>query len=694
MNFSQSDNPDNEKSNFDIDNQGNDNGTREYVSSPGYDTSSTHPPSSPDLCEYTYEGAIQDYKSRVSRAQKCGFTNNFYADNYPKDSNHESNGQTPRKQTSIEIENRLSNFEAKTPGEIEKNENLIKKNLPKVDIARRRELFEKDKVTPDKQDTDKVINNLVCDFSQTMSIKERLMNLESRNDSQESCNTKVDCLNTEFGSVKDRLLDIENHTSINQNIKPDKPTPIDVPVTSLKDRLYTLQEMVPSNANETVNTNNLVISTEVTSSDDQTTKTNNENINNNNHVAESMEENFAEMEETETFVEVQASESVEQPPVPDVIQEQPNRLLSTINEAIHLVEDQPENIVKRDASVSSPNLFKNHVLDDIVVDNQVIEDVDDTSNTNLKSFMVMDHSTSDNIVNTSLTDDTAGNEVLLTSAGESLCISSNATFSDCCRQQSVNNEILNKVEVMYLRSPVDESINLNPLDEGSDSHIEIVKPVESESVQNGEIKLNFIELQPVEGNSLSNQDSFNTGTVGFLKISSSIDNISTDETKSTETYIQTETPVTPVEISTDSSDSQCVTKESSASKNNRIKCQIVGVLEKHKCPSDASASRSDLTLNTTLAIDTLPSPDQSLQSPSKSPYKSSKTIFDFIKRNLLNDPLPAVAKDDEVNSTFYVPLIEGNNSEKRPSNSGYDRETIDESTEINILIDEELEKLN
>lgn len=613
----------------------------------------------------------------MSRAQKGGFTNNFYSDNYAKD--QEANSPAPRKQTSAEIENRLSNFEAKTTNEIEKNENLIKKNLPKVDIARRRELFEKDKVTPDKQpDTEKVINNLACDFSQTLSIKERLMNLECRNDSQETCNTKVDCLNTEFASVKHRLLDIES-AAVNQTVQPEKHAPIEVPVTSLKDRLSTLQEMVPIDANESVHANNSAISTEIATSDDQTNRMNNENVSNNNYVPEMMEEHFAESNETKEEVseEVQETETVESPSpvVPDDIPEQPNRLLSTINEAIHLVEDQPENIVKRDASVSSPNLFENHVLDDIVVDNEVIDDVDDTSNTNRKSYLVMD-STSDNIVHTSLTDDTTGNNQVLTTAGESLCISSNATFSDCCRQQSVNNEIFNKIDVMYLRSPNDEAKALHSADnEGSATVVDIGKPiVESEPVavaQKGEIKLNFIELRPLEENA------------------SQLHN-SSDETKSTETFIQTE-------ISADSLDSPAITTESSESKNNRIKCQIVGVLEKHKCPSDnASSSRSDLTVNTSLTVDDLPSPDHSLQSPSKSPYKSSKTIFDFIKRNLLNDPLPVVAKDAEVHSTFYVPLIQGNDdySEKKPSDSSSDSEIVDESTEINILIDQELEKLD
>ncbi|XP_037036271.1 uncharacterized protein LOC119074318 [Bradysia coprophila] len=346
-----SDNPDNEKTTFDIDHQNNDNGTREYVSSPGYDTSSTHPPSSPDLCEYTYEGAIQDYKSRVSRAQKSGFTTHCYPDSYPK----ESNGQAPRKQTSAEIENRLSSFEGRPSNDVEKNDSLVKDDLPKVDIARRRELFEKEKNTPEKRlDTEKMINNLVSDFSQALSIKERLMTLESRNDSSESSSAKTDCLNSELGRVKDILLDIENG-SISQHVQPERNAPIDVPVTSLKDRLSTLQETVPTNTEKTVQLNNLASSTEITSSTDQIINqvitTTNENINN-NHAVETVEEISNKIEDPQATEEFLANQNfVDQPPFPDVVQEQPNRLLSTINAAIQLVEDQPEDVVKRDASV-------------------------------------------------------------------------------------------------------------------------------------------------------------------------------------------------------------------------------------------------------------------------------------------------------------------------------------------------------
>lgn len=768
------------------------------MSSPGYDTSSTHPPSSPDLCEYTYEGAIQDYKSRVSRAQKSGFANpNNHSEIYPK----ESNGQAPRKQKSTEIENRLSNFEGtRASNDVEKAENLMKDDLPKVDIARRRELFEKDKITPDKKlDTEKSVNSLCNDFSQAMSIKERLMHLESRNEALESSSTKTDCLSAEFGRVKDRLLDIENG-SINQHVQHvEKQAPINVPVTSLKDRLSTLQEIVPAMAEKTSQPNNLSSSVELTSRVDEITNqgltSTNENMNNNNNLAvETVEEIVNEMENpTATTKELKADETIvnqTQQPVPDVVQEQPNRLLSTINEAIQLVEDQPDDdVVKRDASVSLPHLSVNNVLDNIAVDNDVI---DDTSNTNSKSYSVMEHSTSDdnNFVHTSCTDDTTGNKVLI-SAGESLCTSSDATFSDCNRQQLINGENLNKVNEMYLRclntelnmdsvskvetvkqedsdvdhlstvtalesphtvaavelistikaleplsttavEPVPTVTALEPLSAPSAvqplsnltdleplSDITVVEPVstvrevstELESVspatRTAEIKLNFVELHPTEHNDQNRLDIGKNSTHNPADYSENL--LLVDHNSTTSISEKT----TSVDNSTDLTSSPSIAKESIESKNNRIKCQIVGVLEKHKCqPSDAPApasSRSDLTVNTGLTIDSLPSPmghQSSSHSPSKSPslspYKSPKGIFDFIKRNLLNDSVP-VTKDevhpsngDEIHSTFYVPLsVDGTIAAEHPPNTHCDDDgTVDESTEINNLIDEELDKLN
>lgn len=740
------------------------------MSSPGYDTSSTHPPSSPDLCEYTYEGAIQDYKSRVSRAQKCAFTNNFYSENYRKDANNESTEtQSLRKQTSMEIENRLSNFEAKLSNDLERNENTIKKDLPKVDIARRRELFEKDKITVAKQqENEKIVNNLACDFGQSISIKKRLLNLESRNDSHESVNSKVD-LSTEFGSVKDRLLDIEK-SSNNGNIQSEKNIPIDMPIVSIKHRLSALQETVPSDVDEirnplsTTDTND--IPSDVRASDDQCTEINANGNNNNSQLSLSLDDNASIIENIiETNPDLQPIDADEPQPV---IDEQPNRLLSTINEAIHTVEDQTENIALRDSSVSWPHLFQTHVFDNIVVDNEVmvIDDLDDTINTNPKSYMVMDI-TSENIVHTSHTVNTRDKE-LLTSAGESLCKDSVISRSNFSRQQPKDNEILNEIDVMCLRNPNDlpiESTTSNSINDNT----EIVKPAEFDSpstdlnsknsnIDRSDLPNDSIDDQLINVNleaiSIHNEsashaknsdlrhdspdEQLTNVTLGVPNLATTSnhseisashsnnsdllhDSVDDQSTKVNLGVPPLETTLIHNELAAshsknsdllhDSPDDQSfhvnlnvpkletllvqneppsptVPKESSESKNSRIKCQIVGVLEKHKCPTEASTSRSDLTLNVAPVDNFVPSSDPlSLHSPSKSPHKSTKNIFDFIKRNLLNDPLP-VTKESEVNSTFYVPLI----VEETPSNT-YD-EIAHESMEINNLIDEELEKLD
>jgi len=107
---------------------------REYISSPGYDTSSsTAPASSPDPCEYTYEGAIQDYKQRVQRASSNGNGN----------ANGKAVGEPiayPTRRGS-KIEDRLSGFEVTSPSDTQEGVEKQKVDVPKVDISKRNVLW-------------------------------------------------------------------------------------------------------------------------------------------------------------------------------------------------------------------------------------------------------------------------------------------------------------------------------------------------------------------------------------------------------------------------------------------------------------------------------------------------------------------------------------------------------------------------
>lgn len=271
----QSDNQDTEKS-LDLDTN-HLNGNRDFVSSPGYETSSsTAPTSSPDPSEYTYEGAIQDYKTRVSRAgQPNGIGKNGYGSvgQYSKESTPERklDDYTPRKRSfSAKIEDKLMSIEQRTTEYESATMNDIKKDLPKVNILKRRELFEKDN-SVNGNDTNinnkTVVGRLSSDFSNAKSIKERLSSLEKKDDAGTDATTattsstnggikdatvkKINRLSGDLTSIKDRLSNLEksNNNSINE-----KNNKIDVTLSAtLKDRLSSLQSAVKSNnGNQTI----------------------------------------------------------------------------------------------------------------------------------------------------------------------------------------------------------------------------------------------------------------------------------------------------------------------------------------------------------------------------------------------------------------------------------------------------------
>lgn len=82
------------------------------------------------------------------------------------------------------------------------------------------------------------------------------------------------------------------------------------------------------------------------------------------------------------------------------------------------------------------------------------------------------------------------------------------------------------------------------------------------------------------------------------------------------------------------SSGQAAGNEAAQAKNERIKCQIVGVLEKNKV-KEPTAHASDARPK--LLIPSTPSPKMANKSPTRSPNKP-KNIFDFFKRNFLNEP--------------------------------------------------------
>ena len=149
----------------------------------------------------------------------------------------ESNKFVAKRPSVTKIEDRLVNFELKSSttenGEHQSN-GQVKKDLPKVDINKRREMFEKEQ-TPDKG------NRSSGDFGQAtpiMSIKERLSHLEKQKEEANSTNSAQQRLPGEITSIKDRLRNLEKEKEASVATASPK---IDVPIGgSIKDRLSSL----------------------------------------------------------------------------------------------------------------------------------------------------------------------------------------------------------------------------------------------------------------------------------------------------------------------------------------------------------------------------------------------------------------------------------------------------------------------
>ncbi|KAH8264128.1 hypothetical protein KR038_003290 [Drosophila bunnanda] len=194
---------------------------REYISSPGYDTSSsTAPASSPDPCEYTYEGAIQDYKQRVQRASSNGNAS----------ANGKVNGEPiayPTRRGS-KIEDRLSGFEVTSPSDTQEGVEKQKVDVPKVDISKRKEIFEQAKSSG---------SHGAASAAPKVVLRDRLTN--GNGGAPAGFKPEVKRLSGDISSIRDRMQSLEQQRNAFNSSKS-----VDVPVPPLKHRLNSLQQSV------------------------------------------------------------------------------------------------------------------------------------------------------------------------------------------------------------------------------------------------------------------------------------------------------------------------------------------------------------------------------------------------------------------------------------------------------------------
>ena len=168
----------------------NDNENREY------DSATTATASSPEPEEYTYEGAIRGYVSRVSQ-------------NIPR-----------RSLTNIEPK-----LESPKPNDNDDNEKTSVIAVVKVDVLKRREIFEKASHSANSTNNNNNNQNLNCrssgDLTKSKSIKERLSCLEKQNSEYDISTDKetkaINRLSGDMSSIRERLSHLEKQTSEREN---------------------------------------------------------------------------------------------------------------------------------------------------------------------------------------------------------------------------------------------------------------------------------------------------------------------------------------------------------------------------------------------------------------------------------------------------------------------------------------------
>ncbi|CAL7945954.1 unnamed protein product [Xylocopa violacea] len=188
-----------------------------------YDSATTATTSSPEPEEYTYEGAIRGYVSRVSQ-------------NIPR-------------RSLVGLDAKLDSAKSSTNGSKTSLNDEAKSTVPivKVDILKRREIFEK--ASQKEQRDSKANNRLSGDFTGTKSIKERLSNLEKQKydaeNTEKASNKALNRLSGDMSSIRERLSHLEKQAS-EREIKSASHRKLNTDeletVRPLRERLSTLEK--------------------------------------------------------------------------------------------------------------------------------------------------------------------------------------------------------------------------------------------------------------------------------------------------------------------------------------------------------------------------------------------------------------------------------------------------------------------
>ncbi|XP_071566491.1 uncharacterized protein Smash isoform X3 [Temnothorax nylanderi] len=202
-----------------------------------YDSGTTATTSSPEPEEYTYEGAIRGYVSRVSQ-------------NIPRRSLTGIDSKLEAAKSSMNgSKTNLNDDSSKSP-----------LSVVKVDILKRREVFEK---ASQKSNDNKTNNRLSGDFTGTKSIKERLSSLERQKyeteNGDKAANKTLNRLSGDMSSIRERLTHLEKQASERESkssVHRKLSTEDLETVRPLRERLSTLEKYSSSDESSVPTTTN------------------------------------------------------------------------------------------------------------------------------------------------------------------------------------------------------------------------------------------------------------------------------------------------------------------------------------------------------------------------------------------------------------------------------------------------------
>lgn len=201
-----------------------------------YDSGTTATTSSPEPEEYTYEGAIRGYVSRVSQ-------------NIPRRSLTGIDSKLEAAKSMNGSKTNLNDDNSKSP-----------LSVVKVDILKRREVFEK---ASQKNNDNKMNNRLSGDFTGTKSIKERLSSLERQKyeteNGDKATNKTLNRLSGDMSSIRERLTHLEKQAAERESkssVHRKLSTEDMETVRPLRERLSTLEKYSSSDESSVPTTTN------------------------------------------------------------------------------------------------------------------------------------------------------------------------------------------------------------------------------------------------------------------------------------------------------------------------------------------------------------------------------------------------------------------------------------------------------